>query len=95
MDESAKYATWKTWLMMAATGAVTSAGGYITSHWGGTTSEHLKDTENRLGSKIDDVNRKVATEGDNLKKYVDDAIAAAEERITPKVAAKKRKVPRE
>lgn len=87
-DDSGKSVTWKATAIGAAMTIATSVAGYVSSHWGGVTSEQLQQTEQRLGAKISGVEGKVAKSGDDLKAYVDEAITSAEERISK---AKKRK----
>ncbi len=83
--------TWKATLIGGAMTIATSIGGYVSSHWGGVTSEQLKETETRIGVKIDNVERKVAKSGDDLKAYVDEKLDSAEERLTPKAKRKGRR----
>jgi hypothetical protein len=91
MDEPGKTASWKAWLMVAATGMVTSAGGYVSSHWGGTTADQLTAAETRLGVKIDNVKWDVAKGADDMKKYVDAKVSASEERIIAAQPKKKKR----
>jgi hypothetical protein len=90
MDDTPRSVTWKATLIGAAMTLATSAGGYISSHWGGTTVEQLKETETRISAKIDNVDRKVAKSGDDLKSYVDEKFAAAEVRAAALAKKKKR-----
>lgn len=92
-DETTKSVTWKATAIGAAMTVATSAGGYISTHWGGVTSEQLQQTEQRLGAKISGVELKVAKSSDDLKEYVDEKIESAEDRLSPKL--KKRKERRE
>lgn len=90
MDDSNRSVTWKATLIGAAMTLATSAGGYISSHWGGTTVEQLKETETRISAKIDNVERKMAKAGDDMKTYVDEKVAGIEVKPPPP-AKKKRK----
>lgn len=89
MDDAGRSVTWKATLIGAAMTLATSTAGYISSHFGGVTSEQLKETEARIGTKIDNVDHKVAKSGDDLKTYVDEKFAAYEARTA--VPSKKRK----
>lgn len=93
MDEP-KSATWKNTVILGAMTLVTSTAGYVSSHWGGVTSEQLKAVENRIGEKVDNVKWDVAKGGDLMKKYVDETVSASEARILA-AQPKKRKAARD
>lgn len=94
MDDTPKPATLKAVLIYGVMGISSAAAGYISTHWGGVTTEQLKAVENRIGEKVDNVKWDVAKGGDLMKKYVDETVSASEARILA-AQPKKRKVPRE
>ncbi len=87
MNDSGRI-TWKATLIGSAMTLATATAGYISSHWGGVSSEQLKAAEDRIGIKVDAVSLRIAAESDALKKYVDVKIDSAEERLS---RAKKKK----
>ncbi len=94
MDDTPRSVTWKATLIGGAMTLATSTAGYISTHWGGVTSEQLKDTEGRIATKVDNVKWDVAKGADELKKYVDEKVSASEARILG-AQPKKRKAARE
>lgn len=94
MDEPGRSVTWKATLIGGAMTLATSTAGYISTHWGGVTSEQLKAVETAIGTKVDNVKWDVAKGADEMKRYVDEKVTASEARV---IAAqpKKRKVPRD
>jgi hypothetical protein len=93
MDEP-KSATWKNTVILGAMTLVTSTAGYVSSHWGGVSSDQLKDTEARIATKVDNVKWDVAKGADEMKRYVDEKVTASEARILA-AQPKKRKAGRE
>lgn len=94
MDDAGRSVTWKATLIGGAMTLATSTAGYVSTHWGGVTAEQLKDTETRIGTKVDNVKWDVAKGGDEMKKYVDEKVSASEARILA-AQPKKRKAQRE
>jgi hypothetical protein len=87
MDDT-RSVTWKATLIGAAMTLATSAGGYISSHWGGVKSEQLAADKAEILAAIDVVRHEGAKSSDDLKRYVDEKITAAEARF-PKPKPKK------
>ena len=94
MDDAAKSMTWKATLIGGVMTLATSTAGYISTHWGGVTTEQLQGVETRIGTKVDNVKWDVAKGADEMKKYVDEKVSASEARILA-AQPKKRKAPRE
>jgi len=86
--------TWKATLIGGAMTIATSTAGYISTHWGGVTSEQLKGVETAIGTKVDNVKWDVAKGADEMKRYVDEKVTASEARILA-AQPKKRKAARE
>ncbi len=94
MDDAAKSVTWKATLIGGVMTLATSAGGYISSHWSGYTVEAAKESEARIGTKIDNVKWDLAKGIDEMKRYVDEKNSASEARLLA-AQPKKRKVARD
>ena len=92
MNDDTKSVTWKATLIGGAMTIATSIAGYVSTHWGGVTIEQLKGAEDRIGAKVDGVKGDVAKSSDELKKYVDEKVIAAEERLAKAKVVTKRKV---
>lgn len=75
MTDDGRVVTWKMAIITGAMTLVTSSAGYVSSHWGGTTQDQLKESaaklEEKLGSRIDLASAKVS---DEIKKYVDEKV---------------------
>jgi hypothetical protein len=91
VNDDTRSVTWKATLIGAAMTIATSIAGYVSSHYGGVTTDQLKETESRIATKVDNVKWDVAKGGDELKKYVDEKVSSAEARILAG-QPKKRKV---
>ncbi len=91
LDDTPRSVTWKATLIGAAMTLATSTAGYISSHWGGVSSDQLKDTEARIATKVDNVKWDVAKGGDEMKRYVDEKVSASEARILAGLAKKKKR----
>ncbi len=91
MNDENKSVTWKATLIGAAMTIASSTAGYVSSHWGGTTRDELKESasnlEDKLGKRIDHA---VAKVGDEMKAYVDERVGSAEDRLAIKPKKKKR-----
>jgi hypothetical protein len=94
MDDAGRSVTWKATLIGGAMTIATSIGGFISSHYGGVTTDQLKATEERIGTKVDNVKWDVAKGSDEMKKFVIENVAASEARILA-AQPKKRKVARD
>jgi hypothetical protein len=98
MDDAGKPMTWKAWLMLAMGGMASSAGGYVSSHWGGVTTEQLSGVKNDVAAVAA---KQQSSDAITAKQHVETKaeIAAVADKVdklsTAVLAPKKRKVARD
>lgn len=84
-DDGARGVTWKATLIGGAMTLATSTAGYVSSHWGGVTSEQAAKDKAELIAKIDSSTKAAAAKvADDMREYVDEKFSKASVYSPPK-----------